>query len=96
MGFTHAEVGMWLAEKWELPDNVLDATQHHHTPSLAERNLENVAVKHLADYITSVNGCAAIKNKQEYTFDKSVMEMLSLTESDLREIESSAQNFNFV
>jgi putative nucleotidyltransferase with HDIG domain len=37
LGFTHADVGMWLAEKWDLPDNVLDTAKHHHTPSLAKR-----------------------------------------------------------
>jgi HD-like signal output (HDOD) protein len=96
LGFTHADVGMWLAEKWELPDNVLDATLHHHNPSHAKRNIENVAVTHLADYLTSVNGFASTKNEQEYSFDKSVLEILSISESDLREIESSAQNVIFI
>jgi putative nucleotidyltransferase with HDIG domain len=96
LGFTHADVGMWLAEKWELPDNILDATLHHHNPSHAKRNIENVAVTHLADYLTSVNGFASTKNEQEYSFDKSVLEILSISESDLREIESSAQNVIFI
>ena len=32
LGFTHADVGWWLAKSWNLPLNQVGAIAHHHTP----------------------------------------------------------------
>lgn len=32
LGCTHADIGAWLAEKWNLPSQLVDAIQYHHTP----------------------------------------------------------------
>ncbi|MDD3051159.1 MAG: HDOD domain-containing protein [Candidatus Cloacimonetes bacterium] len=36
LGFTHADIGAYLAEKWGLPDSLLDAIAFHHNPSQSE------------------------------------------------------------
>jgi len=38
LGLTHAEVGFWLAEQWNLPVIIRDGIRFHHTPSLAKRS----------------------------------------------------------
>lgn len=38
LGCTHADIGAWLAEKWNLPSQLVDAIQYHHTPY-------NIAIK---------------------------------------------------
>ncbi len=53
LGFTHAEIGLWLADKWNLPDIILDTVRYHHQPSAAVSNRELVALVHVADCITS-------------------------------------------
>jgi putative nucleotidyltransferase with HDIG domain len=35
LGTTHAEIGSWLAQKWNLPPPLIDVIQYHHTPQLA-------------------------------------------------------------
>jgi len=30
-GLTHAEIGMWLCEKWGLPREIVEIVGYHHT-----------------------------------------------------------------
>lgn len=87
LGFTHAEIGNWLAEKWNLPNTILDTTLFHHTPSLANRNLRRVAVTHLADYITTTKMLSPTEKDPNYPLDHASLEILQITEDDLRALE---------
>ena len=49
LGVTHAEVGGWLAERWNLPDHLVEAINMHHTPGRANKNKDLVALIHCAD-----------------------------------------------
>ncbi|MBI5409899.1 MAG: HDOD domain-containing protein [Nitrospirae bacterium] len=86
--FTHADIGAWLAEKWNLPDTVLDTTLYHHAPSLAKNNLKHVAVIHIADYLTTKNIFRPTKNDPNYPFDPSSLEALGMSEKDFKEMEA--------
>jgi putative nucleotidyltransferase with HDIG domain len=83
--FTHADIGNWLAEKWNLPDIVLDTVLYHHTPSLAQNNLKHVAVVHIADYITSQNIIKSVERDYSHYLDHSCFDMLGISEDDLND-----------
>ncbi len=85
--FDHAEIGHWLAEKWKLPNTVLDTIQYHHNPSGAKRHHKRIALIHIADYITTGNIMSPTETDPQYPFDKAVFDILSITEKDLKEIE---------
>jgi putative nucleotidyltransferase with HDIG domain len=51
LGVTHTEIGLWLAEKWNLPDQLVDAIAHHHAPGRLERGAELPSLIHLADFL---------------------------------------------
>jgi putative nucleotidyltransferase with HDIG domain len=51
IGTSHAQVGSWLAEKWNLPKTMVDAILHHHDPWLAAVEPELVAIVNLANYL---------------------------------------------
>jgi len=51
LGITHAEIGHWLAEKWNLPRQLDDAIAFHHTPGRIERGAELPSLIHLADFL---------------------------------------------
>jgi len=51
LGFTHADIGAWIADTWDLSDTLHEVIMHHHTPSLAGKYKGTVALVHLADYI---------------------------------------------
>lgn len=52
LGFTHADIGGWIADTWNLSDTIHEVIMHHHNPSLAGKYKRTVALVHLADYIT--------------------------------------------
>ncbi len=85
--FTHAEIGAWLAEKWNLPEGVLETILYHHNLSLAKKNLERAAVIHIADYIVSRGIFTAIKDNPNYPLDSSSLSILEISEDYLKKVE---------
>ena len=51
LGVNHAEVGGWLAERWNLPNQLVDTIAFHHTPGRLQRGVELPALVHLADFL---------------------------------------------
>ncbi len=49
LGFTHQEVGLVLAKKWNLPISIQEAISCHHTPHEAQRSPLAVAIVRIAD-----------------------------------------------
>jgi putative nucleotidyltransferase with HDIG domain len=53
LGVTHAEVGAWLAERWNLPVILVDAIRWHQHPELCPRNAELPLLVYLGDYLST-------------------------------------------
>lgn len=51
LGVTHAEVGAWLFEKWNLSKGLIECIRCHHNPTLARENQKLVAIIHLSDIL---------------------------------------------
>jgi len=56
VGGTHAEIGAWLAGKWNFPSHFIEAIRFHHNPSSAQLNPELTAIVHVANQIACVGG----------------------------------------
>lgn len=52
MGFTHSQVGGWLAEGWNLPEKLARAIRYHHTPHHNHLHQDLVNIIHLANLIS--------------------------------------------
>ncbi len=50
LGFNHTHVGSFLARCWNLPGELIEAIEYHHTPFEAESQSIYPIVTHLADY----------------------------------------------
>lgn len=50
-GFDHSEIGKILAERWKLPENIIDSIAYHHSGESQNFNELFVAIVHLADCI---------------------------------------------
>ncbi len=85
--FTHAEIGAWLAEKWKLPESIIDTVLYHHNPSSAKKNLKRVAVIHIADYVVSKGVFSVTKTNPDYPMDPFSLEALEISEDYIREVE---------
>ncbi len=51
LGATHADVGAWLFEKWNLSKGLTETTRCHHNPALAGENQRFAGIVHLADIL---------------------------------------------
>ncbi len=54
-GFNHADIGALLLDRWQLPQELIQATRWHHTPSSAGQAALEAAIVHIAD--TMANHC---------------------------------------
>jgi len=90
--FTHADIGFWLAKKWNLPDTVTDSILYHHTPSIAQNNLKHVAVVHIADYVTAQNIIKEIDRTYSQTMEHSSLDMLGISDDDLTDVMTETKN----
>ena len=86
LDFTHADIGSWLAEKWNLDRTVVDTTLFHHAPSQAQSNVTYVSAVHLADYLTSEHILSVTKKNPAYPLDRAALEEMGLSDNDFTEL----------
>lgn len=88
IGCSHAEVGAKVAEKWNLPDHLVESIRYHHEPEKASKeNEEIVYIVHVADAITmDMGGEGMGADGMAYARSDKVFEILDLTEEDYYEI----------
>jgi putative nucleotidyltransferase with HDIG domain len=56
LGSDHAEVGGWLAERWGLPGDLVEAIACHHRPEQARLNPELTSLVAIADWLAGQTG----------------------------------------
>jgi putative nucleotidyltransferase with HDIG domain len=64
LGLGHAQIGGWLAERWNFPPALVEAVAKHHAPLEAKENPELVGIIHCADVFAHRLGA------EEMIFDK--------------------------
>jgi len=88
-GFTHSEVGRWLAEVWKLPGSLCETIGYHHTPLpvLAKADFDMTAIIHLADIFTRAIGIGNGGDNQIPEINKAVsLHYQSLLDGDLSKL----------
>jgi putative nucleotidyltransferase with HDIG domain len=91
LGYSHAEIGFWLAGQWNLPSTVLDTILYHHTPSLSKKNSKRVAIIHIADYIVSKDIFSPFEKDPNYSLDQGSCAILGISDNDLKDVEETIQ-----
>lgn len=87
-GFTHAESGSWIAERWELPQGIRDGIRYHHAPEKMDepRYTDIAAVTSLANRLTNFRisrfGTCATVLKEE-TEDWKLLQARHFPDSEL-------------
>src|SRR5262249_37268116 len=56
LGFTHCESGRVLADTWNLPEDVANSIEFHHSADEAPDSVELVCTVHLADLLCRLRG----------------------------------------
>jgi len=91
---THAEVGLWLAQKWRFPANLVEAIGFHHQPQSARQAPLETAIVHVSDILVRAKGVGFAGDLFVPAVHPATWEMLQLSEEDvnaiLTQIEESA------
>ena len=80
LGFDHAIVGSRVAEKWNLPQELVEAIASHHSPSRAEINPKLTSLTHIADAASMAMGIGLGGDGMLYPFDSFATKQLNITE----------------
>ncbi len=83
LGFNHANVGARIAEKWNLPAELVEAIAFHHDPVQATINPKLTAIVHIADVICLYMGIGMGVDGLMYPVSRDAMDLLGLTELDI-------------
>jgi len=74
LGFTHPEIGMWLADTWNLPEDVSESIRFHHEPFLS--GSRQIALVHLADHISFKNSFCPTRQVYTESLDHLIFDIL--------------------
>jgi HD-like signal output (HDOD) protein len=80
LGVTHAAMGGWLAERWNLPEHLMEAIAWHHAPGQATKNKELAALIHCADVIANLLVEQPNEHDRGVVFDAGALKLLGLEE----------------
>ncbi|KJU84219.1 metal dependent phosphohydrolase [Candidatus Magnetobacterium bavaricum] len=92
LGFTHAHIGTWLVDKWNLPEDISTTLLNHHTPALANTQREKTAVIHLADYIISERFFPITKSSG-YCLDPVVLDIMGISQKNIEDITARVTSY---
>lgn len=59
-GYSHADIGSWIADRWELPEAFVESIANHHTPEAVPPDRILTHATHLADCICNRVGIRAM------------------------------------
>lgn len=72
-GLTHAEIGAYVTNKWQLPDVVCGVIMHHHSPRNATVSTVITHIVNVADHLANMNGYGVrLDDEQELLCSQSV------------------------
>ena len=94
LGVTHADIGSWLAERWNLPDHLVEGVLLHATPGKAKKNPELVAIIHCADVFAARISSAPVEFDKGVDFDQAALERLRL--DDLNVLDEYIKSYSEV
>ena len=83
LSITHAEVGGWLAERWNLPDHLTESISLHHKPTEAQGNPDLVALIHCADVLANRITPEPFPSDKGLDFDPQALVRLQLSDPNL-------------
>jgi putative nucleotidyltransferase with HDIG domain len=82
----HSAVGAWLTEKWKFPRNLVEVIEYHHKPHLSKNVPVQTAIVHFSDILVRAKGFGFAGDGLVPAIHPSVLEMLNLTETDIKDI----------
>ncbi len=92
LGYTHADVGRLLAERWNLPSKLVTVIACHHQPGLAGRFSQEAAIVHVADILCRAMNIGSGGDNKIPPLDKNAWETIQLKLSAIEPIMQEIEN----
>ncbi|MBW7905043.1 MAG: HDOD domain-containing protein [Phycisphaerae bacterium] len=86
LGFTHAEVGALAAERWKLPQPIIDGIRYHYAPTDAPSPDGLIDVAHVADTACTLLGIGGGDDGLYYRADSDAVSRLGLSAVDIERL----------
>ncbi len=91
LGVSHAEIGGFMATKWNLPSNLTQTIEYHHLPSnIGDENI-TLNIVHLADSMTQMFDIGTHDCDSNVELDESIIKTLNF--SDKSELEEFVEEY---
>lgn len=78
LGVDHAQIADWVAQKWNLPDNIGEPMTLHHAPLSSQKFSRRTAIVHLADILIQTVGFGNSGNTFVPGLEPSVLDILEV------------------
>lgn len=85
LGFDHGQVGARVGEKWNLPEDLVEAIEYHHYPDKAKINIFLTDIVHMADAIVMMMGISMGNDGMAYSFSDGTIKRLGIKEEQLHQ-----------
>ena len=85
-GTDHAEVGGWLARRWNLPDSLVAVIENHHNPTQSQVAPKLAALVHLADIIVRMQGYGHAGDNSNPVIDRMLWVQINISEEAMPSI----------
>lgn len=86
LGSSHAQVGRWLATKWNLPADLVDVIFYHHQPGNAVKAPALTSIVHVADILARTARIGSGGDKKVPPLDPAAWQTLGLTETGTKKV----------
>ena len=86
-GYTHCDIGAWLAGRWSLPPAIVESIELHHAPSTLPNPHLLTHATHVADVLCNRFGIRSTNANASCEFEAASADAIGLDESLLAHIE---------
>lgn len=86
LGYDHCQVGCYLAQEWNLPEEIALAALFHHDPAADKDRSVIVACVHVGDYLCSTMGFGLGGDGLLYRFEPETLKTLGIEPGDLDQV----------
>lgn len=95
LGFTHCESGRLLAERWELPPDLIEVVALHHAPDQSVNHSGVVALVGLSDLLCRMSGlnCGYTEKRQVNLMDETGFALLAQQCPTLKQLDLARLTF---
>lgn len=84
LGFTHAEIGAWLCERWKFPEQLVAAVGYHHSIGTAPPGVQGLcAAVHLADIVCKKAAIGSSGDTAPCRADSAALSELGIRDEEL-------------